>query len=359
MDKQRAIELIGALSEANGAPGFEEEVVGVLQEALVGVGTITNGKMKNLYVSRAENGRGGRPVVMLDAHTDEVAFMVQHVLENGTLSFIPLGGWVPYCVPAHPVRVRTKGGSYIPGIIASKPPHFMSAKEGEETPAISDLVIDIGARGKAEAIDKYGVGVGSPAIPDVGFRFLDGPGLLYGKAFDCRLGCAALAATLIGLAGSDLALDVVGAFAAQEEVGMRGAKLSSAHVKPDAAIVFEGTPADDTFGDLQRSQTALYRGPMLRHIDSGMITSPAFLSYALRIAEECGIPAQEAVRSSGSTNGASIHLSAQGIPTIVIGLPVRYAHTHYCFSAYDDFENAVSLAIEILKGLDGDIISTF
>ena len=76
-------------------------------------------------------------------------------------------------------------------------------------------------------------------------------------------------------------------------------------------------------------------------------------------AEKLGIPVQDAVRSAGSTNGAAIHLSEKAVPVIVIGVPVRYAHTHYGISAYADFDNAVKLACEILKRLDEEQIRSF
>lgn len=106
-------------------------------------------------------------------------------------------------------------------------------------------------------------------------------------------------------------------------------------------------------------QTAIKRGPMLRHIDARMITNPRYQRYALDLAEQLGIPVQDAVRSAGSTNGAAIHLAEKAVPVIVIGIPVRYAHTHYGISAYADFENAVKLACEILKRLDEEQIMRF
>ena len=83
------------------------------------------------------------------------------------------------------------------------------------------------------------------------------------------------------------------------------------------------------------------------------------LIVALGLAEELGIPVQDAVRSAGSTNGAAIHLTEKAVPVIVIGVPVRYAHTHYGISAYADFDNAVKLACEILKRLDEKLIMSF
>ena len=98
---------------------------------------------------------------------------------------------------------------------------------------------------------------------------------------------------------------------------------------------------------------------MLRHIDAKMITNPRFQRYALDMAEKLQIPVQDAVRLSGSTNGAAIHLSEHGIPTIVIGIPVRYAHTHYGISSYEDYTNGARLACEVLKCLNKETIANF
>ena len=75
--------------------------------------------------------------------------------------------------------------------------------------------------------------------------------------------------------------------------------------------------------------------------------------------EELGIPVQESVRTGGSTNGAPIHLSNQGVPVIVIGIPVRYIHTHYGIAAHSDGENAARLAAAILERMDAAQISRF
>lgn len=152
---------------------------------------------------------------------------------------------------------------------------------------------------------------------------------------------------------------MVGACCSQEEVGTRGSQVTCRTVHPDIAIVFEGCPADDTCVEAYMVQTAIKKGPMLRHVDARMITNPRYQRYALALAGELGIPVQDAVRSGGSTNGANIHLSGQGVPTIVIGVPVRYAHTHYGISAYADYENGVKLAVEIIKRLNADVIGSF
>ena len=358
MDKKTTLEMIAAISNANGVSGFEDDVVAAIRPYAEGLGETHMDRMRNFYIRRQGN-TGSRPVVQLDAHSDEVGFMVQAICPNGTLRIIPMGGWVTHNIPAHKVWVRNRWGKYIPGLTASKPPHFMSEAERKAPLDMSNITVDVGATSREEAMEVYGIRIGEPVAPDVTFTYDENTDLMVGKSFDCRLGCAAILKTLHTLQGKDLKVDVVGACAAQEEVGIRGATVTSQVIKPDIAIVFEGCPADDTCVEPYMVQTAIKRGPMLRHVDARMITNPRYQRYALDLAEQLNIPVQEAVRAAGSTNGAAIHLTEKAVPVIVIGVPVRYAHTHYGMSAYADFDNAVKLACEILTRLDADTIAGF
>lgn len=358
MDKQTTLQMIAAISNANGVSGFEDDVVSEILPYAEQVGETKVDRMRNVFIRRKEN-TGSRPVVQLDAHSDEVGFMVQAICPNGTLRIIPIGGWVSHNIPAHKVWVRNRYGKYIPGLTASKPPHFMTEQERKAPLDIKDITVDVGAVSREEAIEVYGIRIGEPVAPDVTFTYAEDTDLMVGKSFDCRLGCAAILKTMHELAGQELAVDIVGACASQEEVGVRGATVTAQVIQPDLAIVFEGCPADDTCVEPYMVQTAIKRGPMLRHIDARMITNPRYQRYALDLAEKLGIPVQDAVRAAGSTNGAAIHLTGRGVPVIVIGVPVRYAHTHYGVSAYADFDNAVKLACEILKRADADLIESF
>lgn len=358
MDKQKTLEIIGEISDSNGISGFEEETVEVIKRHAEGLGTFERDSLLNLYLDRKEN-QGGRMVVQLDAHSDEVGFMVHAIRPDGNLQIIPIGGWISSNIPAHRVRVRNADGEYILGITASKPPHYMTEAERKMPLEMHHITVDVGAVSREDAIKNYKIRIAEPVVPDVDFEYKATHDLMIGKAFDCRLGCASIISTLKELAGEALKVDIVGAFAAQEEVGVRGATLTAQKVKPDLAIVFEGCPADDTCVPDYEVQTAIKQGPMLRHIDARMITNPRYQRYALNLCRELKIPVQEAVRKAGATNGAAIHLSGSGVPTIVIGIPVRYAHTHYGISSYSDYLNGVKLACEILRRIDEDTIKSF
>jgi len=358
MSEWNILKLAEELSNANGIPGFEDDIVAIGRKYGEEFADLEENSLRNLYFFRKEN-TGDKPVVMLDAHSDEVGFMVQAIKPNGTLQFICVGGWVETNIPAHKVRVINADGKEILGIVSSKPPHYMTEAEKKAPLSIESMAIDIGATSYDEVVNKFKIRVGAPVIPDVDFICDEENDLMIGKGFDCRLGCAAMMTVMHDLMGKELDVDLVGSMSVQEEIGTRGAQVSANRIKPDVAIVFEGCPADDTVVADYAIQTAIKKGPMLRHIDVRMVTNPRFQRFALDLAEKFNIPVQEAVRSGGGTNGAPIHLSNNGVPVIVIGLPVRYAHTHYGISSIEDYKNAIKLAKEVILALNADIIKGF
>ena len=156
-----------------------------------------------------------------------------------------------------------------------------------------------------------------------------------------------------------LDVDVIAVISSQEEVGERGITAAMHRIKADAAICFEGCPADDTSAPAYMIQDKLHGGVMLRYMDATVICTPGFNSFANKIAEKCGIKIQMAVRSGGGNNGAYIVSSNGGTPVIVAGIPVRYIHTFNCIAAKDDFDSTVALGVELCKNLDGETIKNF
>jgi len=358
MDKQKTLALIKDLSNAPGVPGFEDEALKAIRHHAAGLGEWDEDAMRNLYL-RCSPKKDGLPTLMIDAHSDEVGFMVRAIRPNGTLDFVPLGGWVASNVSAHRVLVRNDHGEWLPGIVASKPPHYLSEAEQKLAPDLAKMVIDMGAKSDQEIREDYKISLAAPVVPDVSFEYYENRDIMIGKAFDNRLGCAAIISVLSELRGESLPLNITGAFASQEEVGYRGAIVTAQTVKPDITIAFEGCPADDTVLEPYLVQTALKKGPMLRHIDAGMITNPRFQRFALDKAREKGIPFQEAVRTGSYTDGAAIHTTGKAVPVIVIGVPVRYIHTHYGIASYTDYEDSVKLACEVIRGLSEEAIKKF
>ncbi len=347
------VKLIEALSNAFGPSGFEEEVVSALNGHIAGL-DLSVDKMHNAYLSLKSN-TGDRPVIMLDAHLDEVGFMVQSIQANGLIRIAALGGWVNTNIPAHTVRIKTQTGAYVKGIVASKPPHFMTDQEKAAPIELEDLLVDLGVTCREDVYECFGVQVGDPIAPDVTFEYNESNKVLFGKAFDNRIGCASVVETMQRLSHIEgLSFDVIGALASQEEVGTRGAYVTSQVIKPDFAIVFEGSPADDLYYDTFTAQCVLKKGVQIRHMDSSYVSHRRFIDFAKSIAVEKGIKVQSAVRRKGGTNAGRIHLQGKAVPVLVLGVPSRYVHTHYNYSALEDVESAVSLAVEVIKTLKLD-----
>ena len=304
-----SIEIIRELSQAFGPPGFEDDVLAIAQQHAPLGFAVQRDSLQNVYLKKQFVANA--PTLMLDAHSDEVGLMVRAVKNDGTAVCTTLGGWVPAALVAQRMVVQTRTGERITGVIAAKPPHF-----GKEDPTtIDQLVLDVGTSSKEQTL-QLGIAPGCPVVPKSEFE--QRGDLMFGKAFDDRLGCAAVLEVLHALHSQPLDVNVVGTLSSQEEMGLRGAKVSVNRVKPDVAICLEGAPADDTHSDPQLSQTALGCGPMIRLIDQSMITNPRFLALALDVAARYDIPVQQAIRTGGSTNGGVLHLANLGVPTIVL-----------------------------------------
>ena len=334
-------------------------MVEVAREYAAPLGRLEEDFLRNLYIYRKEN-TGNKPVLMLDAHSDEVGFIIHSIKPNGTLRFLPLGSWNKGSVAGTKVRVRNADGKYIPGIVASKPVHFQSAAEkASGVMELEDMVIDVGAVSAQDAVENFGIRMGEPVVPDVQCEYDETNDILFGKAFDDRVGCAVLLEVLRRLEGQELACDVVGVLSTQEEMGLRSAKVTTNRVKPDLAIAIEGCPADDTFTEPYAIQTALKKGPMFRHMDRSLICNPRYQRWVLNLAKEKNIPVQESVRKGGGNNAAAFQTEGRGCPAVVCGIPVRYVHAPNSMSAGCDMENAVRILMEILTNMTPEMIASF
>lgn len=351
------VELVERLSNARGCSGFEDEVLDVAREFCAPFATLETNSLRCGFIT-PNNFSGTKPVVMLDAHGDEVGLMVKSIRDNGCLTFIQLGRFTKGVLGGEQVLVRTTDGSWIRGVVGIKPPHFMSAAE-KASNAEPEMTIDVGATSREDAIENFHVGVGEPVVPATRFSWDEKNRVMFGKAFDCRVGVAAMLLALRELATMDLPFDVVAAISAQEEVGERGVAASVRRFGPKLCYMFEGCPADDTFGVEADMQARIKQGPMFRYADCCMITNPLYQRFVLGVAKEKGIPAQGAVREGGGTDGGVAHLMENGIPCVVSGVPSRYIHAGCAIASLDDVEAAAHLAVEAVSALTPEEAARF
>ncbi|MGE5598571.1 MAG: M42 family metallopeptidase, partial [Bacteroidota bacterium] len=214
------------------------------------------------------------------------------------------------------------------------------------------MFIDVAAGSREEA-EAMGLGPGDPAVPEVAPLLLHEGACLMGKALDDRVGALAVIEAARRLRAGGHPNTVLAAGTVQEEVGARGARTAASMLRPEICLVVEGTPADDSPGFARdASQGALGRGPQIRLFDPSMIGHRPLIDLVRRTAEEEGLPYQMAVREGGGTDGGPIHVSDAGVPAMVIGIPVRYAHSQIGLCSLADLENAVALLTAVVRRLD-------
>jgi endoglucanase len=354
MAGERSIELLRSLSEAAGPPGAEDEVRAIVHRTLEPVGPIRHDRLGSVLCER--RGSSGTPRVVLDSHLDEVGFLVQSVSDEGKLSLVPLGTWWSHVLLGQRVDILAERGR-VAGVIGATPPHFLSADARKSLLSLDDMYVDLGASSRAD-VAAAGVAVGDPIVPHTRFQAMPVDDVVSGKAFDDRVGVALMCETMLALGDRDHPNTVIGVGAVQEELGSRGAGTATELSRPDVAIVLEGTPADDVPGKSQR-QGAMGRGPQVRLFDPTAVANRRLAKFCCSVAEECEIEIQVAVRKTGGTDAATIHRSGAGVPAVVIGVPVRYIHSHVSLLHMEDYRSARSLLLELVARLDTERVATF
>ncbi|MDP7740142.1 MAG: M42 family metallopeptidase [Lentisphaeria bacterium] len=353
--KRQAVALLKRLTEAHGAPGDEGTVRDIVAAKLAGTPTFDRtGSIIHEY-----SGSSKTPRVMIEAHMDEVGFVVRAITREGFLRFIPAGGWWGHTLLAQRVRVRTSAGRELIGIIAAKPPHLLSPGERDKVLKPDQMYIDIGAANR-DAVARLGVAIGDTIVPDTLFTHLAHTSRYAAKAFDNRVGVGMLIQATQALQKHKHPNTLVAVGATQEEVGIRGARTATRLADPDVAIVLEGPPADDLPGSIaDENQGVLGKGVQIRMMDPTAISNRRLVNFVVQAAVAAKIPHQLAVRRSGGTDAKEIHLHGIGVPTIVIGVPARYIHTHNSIIDINDYLAGIKLVTELVRKLDKKTAASF
>ncbi|MEW9097376.1 MAG: M42 family metallopeptidase [Clostridiaceae bacterium] len=331
--------LLEKLSNASGPSGYEGEVRNIIKEEVKKyVDEVIVDRMGNIIAHK----KGKGPKIIIDAHMDEVGFIITGYNEDGTLRFYSLGGINSKIPPAKVVLVGKNG---IPGVIGIKPIHLQSKEEKEKVMSYSDYCIDIGSNSKDET--KKIINLGEYAVFSTRFGKF-GDDLVKGKAFDDRMGCS----VLIEVLKEQYNCDIYGVFNVQEEVGERGAYTSAYKIKPDIGIVLEGTVcADMPNVSNNKKVTEIGKGPAISIMDQTSLFNIELSKEIIKIANELNIPYQLRKSASGGNDGGAINMSGEGAKVVTISVPCRYIHSSVSVASVNDFNNTCRLVIEYLKKL--------
>lgn len=301
---------------------------------------------------RAES---GNKTVMIAGHLDEIGFMVTKIDDNGYIKFTPVGGWWNQVMLSQKVTITTENGDKIRGIIGSKPPHVLSAEERKNTVDMKAMFIDVGAKDKAE-VEAAGIEIGNMITPYSEFETLLNDNYMTAKAFDNRYGCALAVDVLDELKNEKVDVNVVAGANVQEEVGLRGAKVAAHKIKPDLAIAVDVCVAYDSPGMEKDGDVKLGQGPTVMALDGSNIGHVGLFRHVKKVAKAHNIDLQFDTMPGGGTDAGNIHTALDGIPSIVISVPLRYMHSNVSVLHQDDYKKAVQLVTEVVKALNDEMV---
>ena len=350
----QSVEVLRELSDGFGVAGFEDEVrekIAALVSPLVD--EVKTDALGNLFAIR--RGSGDR-TLMLDAHMDEVGFIVQWIDDNGYLRFAPIGGWDERIVPGHRIVLLTREGTKRQGVIGTAPPHIVPPDERKKPIPMESMFVDVGATSRDE-VTKMGIRIGDPFTIHYPFTELR-DGYVTGKAFDDRAGCTVLIETARRLAERELGMTVAFSFVFGEELGLRGARTAAYQLEPDLALAIEGTIGADMPGvSPERQPVRLGLGPAISVADRSIVVSRRLVAALEAVAESKAIPYQYKLPTFGGTDAGAIHLSRGGVLAGVISVPCRYIHSPISTLRLCDLERTIQLTTAFVEALPDAIFS--
>ena len=340
--------LLSLLSQP-GLIGYEEPVSALIAEKWRPlVDELTTSRLGSLHGLRKAVAGKKSPCLMITAHMDAIGLMVKEV-DQGLLRVTNIGGLDPRIFPGQMVTVH--GKKEIPGVVQLMPDRLLKESESGKPPTFDRLFIDTGLDEKElKRLVKPGDLASFAQVP---FQ-MEGD-FLTGHSLDNRASVAALTVCLEEIRNFNLAWDVQAVATTQEELSHGGAATSTFEINPDLAIVVDVTFAKGPGASDYRT-FSLAEGPT---IGTGANCHPALVKKLSSVAEEMDMPfSMEAMPVSSGTEGMNVQITASGIPTVVLSIPIRYMHTSVEMAAMKDIYRTGRLLARWITSLEADSLNT-
>ncbi len=338
------MELLNKICEIGGLSGFEykgnKELESIFKQHLEGV---MIDEIGNVY-GYVRCGKECAPVIMLEAHFDTIGLMVKSIEEGGFLRVITIGGVDSRILPGSEVIVDGKESVF--GIIGIKPPHILTAEEMDKGIKIDDILIDTGF--SSEELKKI-VNIGDPVRIKTKHGML-GDDKFCGGGLDNRAGITAILNAAVMAKGSELNVDICVVAATTEEISRFGATCAANRVNPDVAIVVDVTHGITPDGDKLRSSALGEGGVIALGPNMDREKTDALIS----VLKEKKIKYQVEVEGEDtSTDAWVVQTSNEGVPCLLISIPIRYMHTLVEVMSIKDLENTSEIICEFIKMYGG------
>lgn len=336
------IESLEKLCSLPAVTGFELTSAKVLAEMLSPwvnkVDIDPFGTVTGLLVCPVPNAK----TVLLDAHFDQIGFIVTEVVEGGFLRFASVGGVDPRMLLGCEVTILTS--TPIEGVICSVPPHLSSEQERKNAVPVHEMLIDTGL---LDAENK--ISIGTPIIFRQPLITLS-KDIVCSKCLDDRAGIQAILQALRQLRRQDLKVNVAVLFSSQEEITSLGAITGAFRLRPDYAIAVDVSHANTP--DAPSGETFEFGGGTM--IGMGPNMNSHFTKTLIRLARADNIPYQlEVMEGSTGTNAWNIQISACGTAQALLSIPLKYMHTPIETVKLCDIDATANLIASFLKNFDG------
>jgi tetrahedral aminopeptidase len=336
-------QLLKELTEARGPSGYETEVREIVKKRFSPFADeVRVDALGSVIALKKGEGSEPRPSLLLAGHMDEIALITAQ-MEKGFLHITQIGGFDPRVLIGQEVIVH--GRRKLPGVIATVPPHVTNPADREKPATLDKLWVDVGLPPlEVESL----IRVGDPITLRVSYRPLNG-GFAAGKSLDDRAAVAAIALCLEDLRRYRHSWDVYAVATVQEETGIKGATTAGYGIAPTAAIA-----VDVTFGmqnGLSAAETVkMDGGPCILF---GPNAHPRLNERLVAAAKAAEVPYQmEAVPGNSGTDGWALQVSRSGVPTAILGIPLRAMHTAVETVAIRDVERTARLMADFISRLD-------
>jgi len=337
------IDLLRGLCLAPGPTGFEAPVQEIVRRRLEALGPVAGDPLGNVWGE--VRGGAGSPFVAVAAHADQIGLIVTHVDEDGYVFVARIGGVSPVLVPGRHFVIHARGGD-VHAVGGRKPTHIIPLEDRDKVPPLHEQFLDIGARGRAAALERIAVSDPVTFMPD----FIElSPGVVATQALDDRGGVYAMIRALELYAEEPGAARLAGFSTVHEETTFMGAKALARRLRPDVVVVLDGDFCSDTPAAGAKELAGAVKlgaGPVLSR---GAGSSERLVRVALEEAAAGGIPVQVKAYPGQTDTDADELMAAEGAVTLTLGLPMRYMHSSYEVASIDDLEAAARLVAALAR----------
>ncbi|MGE4548493.1 MAG: M42 family metallopeptidase [Intestinibacillus sp.] len=339
-----SVKALTQLCETAAVSGFEKHGATIVAELLTPYCDSVEIDAFGSVIGVRRCGKKDAKTILLDAHLDQIGFVVTEVLDDGFLRFAEVGGVDPRMLLGCEVTILAEEPLY--GIISCMPPHLLKAGEQDKAVPIHEMLIDTGL---IEA--KSRIKIGTPAVFAEPMCQLS-PGNITGKCLDDRAGIIAIVQAMEKLKAETLSVDVAVLISVQEETTSLGAGISTYRIRPDYAIAVDVSHAKTP--DAPSEKTFEYGGGVL--IGMGPNLNTRLTRALIKTARAEGISYQrEVMEGHTGTNAWAMQIAAYGTAQALLSIPLRYMHTPIESICLSDLDAVSDLLHHYIRNFDGEV----